>query len=145
MNVIKIIALALLGTVSLACESEKSTSSISHIKDTKTKQYAIEGKTLYEQNCSNCHQSDGTGLGRVIPPLAQADFMLEDQGRTARLIRYGIKGEITVNGVQYNQNMPANTQLTPIEIAQIMTYIYNVWGNDEGLVSASDVEKFLAD
>ncbi|WP_143961934.1 c-type cytochrome [Litoribacter populi] len=145
MKRLKLTLFVVLVVAALSCESEKSESSISHIKDTKTKQYAIEGKILYQSNCSNCHQADGTGLVKVIPPLAQADYMLEDQARTARIIRYGMTGEITVNGVEYNQNMPANPQLTPIEIAQIMTYIFNVWGNNEGLIGASSVEKFLND
>jgi cytochrome c551 len=126
-----------------ACERSADSSSLSHIKDTKTKQYAIQGKILYENYCANCHQKDGSGLGKVIPPLAGADYMLEDVGRTARVIRHGLKGEITVNGVVYNQNMPANPFLTPMEIAQIMTYVYNVWGHEKGLIHANEVEAYL--
>ena len=129
----------------LACEStdDEQSTSLSLIKDTKTMQYAIEGKILYEQYCANCHQADGTGLGRVIPPLADSDYMLEDVGRTVRVIKHGLKGEIVVNGITYNQNMPGNPQLTNMEIAQITTYIYNVWGNKSEVIDANEVANHL--
>ena len=87
---------------------------INGIDDLKTRQYAIQGQQLYLQHCSNCHQEDGTGLNRLIPPLRQADYM-----------------------------MPGNNNLTPLEIAQIGTYIYNIWGNDYGLITPEKVNEAL--
>jgi len=116
-----------------------------HITDTKVMQYAVEGKILYEKYCANCHQKDGSGLGQLIPPLNQSDYMLEDVGRTVRIIKYGQSGPIIVNGIEYNQNMPANPQLTNIEIAKISTYLYNIWGAKKGVIDALQVEKFLSE
>ncbi|KEO74423.1 c-type cytochrome [Anditalea andensis] len=130
----------------IGCDSEQGKSpSLSHIKDTKTKQYAVEGKNLYEKNCANCHQTDGSGLGRVIPPLAHSDYMKDDISRTVKIIKHGLRGEITVNGVVYNQNMPSNPHLTNMEIAQITTYIYNIWGDHTGVIDANQVADFLKD
>ncbi|WP_375582978.1 c-type cytochrome [Cyclobacterium xiamenense] len=116
---------------------------IRDIADLKTKQYAIEGQQLYQKYCSNCHQDDGSGLARLIPPLRNSDYMLSDIGRTIRLIKYGIRGEITVNGQAYNQPMPGNPGLTPLEIAQLSTYIYNVWGHDKGIISTKQVNQVI--
>lgn len=127
----------------IGCRQEES-SGLKNIKDLQTKQYAIEGRQLYLQHCSNCHQEDGSGLGRLIPPLAGADYMLEDTERTISIIRYGISGKMTVNGIEYNQPMPGNPKLNPMEIAQITTYIYNVWGNNKGMVSAEKVREALS-
>ena len=69
--------------------------------------------------------------------------MNEDIGRTARIIKYGQIGEISVNGQLYNEKMPANGQLTNMDIARIMTYIYNIWGNNEGVIDANKVEYYL--
>ncbi|MEX2594751.1 MAG: cytochrome c [Anditalea sp.] len=126
-------------------KEEKSGISIQDIKDLKTRQYAIHGKVLYDRLCANCHQQDGTGLRRLIPPLAGADYLKQDIGRTIHIIKYGLEGDITVNGVNYNQPMPPNPQLTPLEISEIATYIYNVWGHKEGLITARDVEEYFKD
>lgn len=106
-------------------------------------QYMVQGRGLYQKHCANCHKKDGSGLGRLIPPLAEADYMLNDIPRTACIIKYGMKGEIIVNGIDYNQAMPANEQLTDIEIAQITTYIANSWNNEAGYFSVKDVGVFL--
>jgi mono/diheme cytochrome c family protein len=124
-------------------KGDGSSSTIQDIKDLKTKQYAINGKAIYDQLCANCHQSNGKGLGRLIPPLAGSDYMKEDLGRTIRIIKYGLSGEITVNGISYNQPMPPNPQLTSMEIAEITTYIFNVWGLREGLITVKEVENSL--
>ena len=122
---------------------EKSASSIQGIQDLKTKQYAIHGKTLYKNLCANCHQTDGSGLGKVIPPLAGSDYMKEDIGRTIRIIKFGLEGDIMVNGITYNQPMPPNPQLTHLEISEVATYIYNVWGHREGLIPVETVREYL--
>jgi cytochrome c551 len=128
-----------------SCQPQSSgkENTLANIKDTKVLQYAIEGKILYENFCANCHQKDGSGLGKLIPPLFESDYMLEDIGRTARIIKFGQEGEIIVNGQIYNQAMPANPKLTDMEIAQIVTYLYNIWGNKEGLIDANAVGEYL--
>ncbi len=141
----KIIYSSLILLVFAACGPEKDDldKGLSDIKDSKVLQYAIEGKVLYENYCANCHQSDGTGLGKLIPPLRGSDYMLEDVGRTVSVIKYGLKGEITVNGNQYNQPMPANPNLTNMEISQIVTYLYNIWGSNEGVIDSKKVQNYL--
>lgn len=140
------LVLLLLFSVLVSCgrdKEETSRASIKDIEDLTTRQYAIHGKTIYDNLCANCHQVDGTGLGRLIPPLVDSDYMNADIGRTVRLIKYGIEGEMTVNGISYNQPMPANRQLTPPEIAQIATYIYNVWGDQKRRISSQEVREYL--
>lgn len=126
--------------------SPKSTNeenTLAQISDPEVMKFAVNGKRLYQNYCANCHQSDGKGLGKLIPPLRDADYFKASIHRTIWIIRNGQKGEITVNGQKYDQPMPANAQLTPLEIAQITTYLYNIWGMEEGVISASDVEKYL--
>lgn len=128
-----------------ACSPEKNKidRDLSDIKDAKILQYAIEGKILYENYCGNCHQKDGTGLGKLIPPLKGSDYMKDNIGRTVSIIKNGLKGEILVNGQVYNQPMPANSQLTNMEIAQITTYLYNIWGNEKGIIDAKQIDQYL--
>ena len=118
----------LLTTIACSSRGVETENNASHLSR-KELQYFTNGKKLYDAYCSNCHTAQGTGLGRLIPPLAQSDYLLEDLSRAAIIIKYGQKGSITVNGIVYNQPMPANPKLTPLEIAEIITYVTNSWGN----------------
>jgi mono/diheme cytochrome c family protein len=111
--------------------------------DPKLKQYLVEGERLYVQHCSNCHQRDGQGLRRVYPPLAGSDFLPSNLPRVVCSMKYGLQGEITVNGVMYNQAMPGVLSLTELELAEIATYLYNSWGARGGLIDARQVGPML--
>ena len=110
---------------------------------TKFTQYYNQGSVLYTKHCSNCHQQDGTGLGRVYPPLNVSDYMDENLTEVICLIRFGKEGEIVVNGKDYNQPMRGVPTLTDLEIAQIATYIYNTWEHEKGIVEVKDVTSIL--
>ncbi len=135
-----------LAIVVLAACSPKSTNDeneLAKISDPDVMKYAIAGKTLYENYCGNCHQSNGEGLGKLIPPLKNSDYFQASVHRTVWIMKNGQKGEIVVNGQKYDQPMPANPVLKPLEIAQISTYLYNIWGMNKGVISSSEVEKYL--
>ncbi|MCS5491876.1 c-type cytochrome [Algoriphagus limi] len=129
--------------VACAPKSTQEENYLSEISDPEVMKYAIHGKTLYENYCGNCHQNDGKGLGKLIPPLRDADYFRESMHRTVWIMRHGQTGEITVNGEKYDQAMPPNTALKPLDIAQITTYLYNIWGMEEGVITSSQVEEFL--
>lgn len=112
---------------------------------TRMQQYYRLGKTLYMTHCSNCHQPDGKGLGQLYPPLAKSDYLMKDPVKTVCIIKNGLEGEIIVNGKTYNQPMPAHDNLTNIEIAEIITYISNSWGNQSGLHDVNTIEKASAE
>ncbi len=112
-------------------------------RDPKFQQYFVEGEQLYLKNCSNCHQKNGTGLGRVYPPLASSDFLDKNVDAVACLIKRGRSGLMTVNGVVYNQPMPGAVSLTELEIAEITTYIYNSWGHEKGLIDVRQISQSL--
>ncbi|BDD04961.1 c-type cytochrome [Aureibacter tunicatorum] len=106
----------------------------------KLKQYMVNGQRGYEANCANCHMSDGSGLGKVIPPLKGADFLDKHLDQVICGIKYGMDGKIIVNGVEYDQPMPGSKFLSDIEIAEIVTFITNTWGNGNGIVTIEQVQ-----
>jgi mono/diheme cytochrome c family protein len=108
----------------------------------KLEQYYIGGKEIYEKNCANCHQKDGKGLQNLYPPIAGSDF-LKDKTKVILLIKNGISGEIVVNGKKYNQPMPANNQLQNLDIAEVVTYIYNEWKVEDKVTTTEEVEMIL--
>jgi cytochrome c551 len=111
----------------------------------KFNQYYVQGEKLYVKHCSNCHQADGTGLGRLYPPLNTSDYMQNNLGDVICLIRNGKTGELIVNGQQFNHAMPGVPSLSDLEIAEIATYIYNTWSHEGGIVEVKDVTAILAD
>jgi mono/diheme cytochrome c family protein len=104
---------------------------------TKSKE---RGKALYEELCVTCHLADGTGTEGVFPPLAKSDYLTKNKEGSIRAIKYGQEGEIKVNGVVYNNIMPA-PGLNDQEVADLMNYIQNSWGNKGKYVTASEVAK----
>lgn len=87
------------------------------------------GKKLYELHCQTCHMADGEGLGKLVPPLAGADYVLQGGAELACIIRYGQKGPIIVNGEEYNRPMPGFQDLPAVEVRSILLYIRSAWGN----------------
>ncbi len=102
------------------------------------------GQALFQGTCSACHQADGKGLPNVFPPLAGSDFLNADKARAIGMPLNGRTGPITVNGQTYNSVMPPMSQLNDDEIANIMTYVYNSWGNSGKQVSAAEVKALRA-
>ncbi len=143
MRVIVLPLIFVLIIVSCTPKVSSEQTNLAQISDAKVLQYAIPGKELYETYCANCHQKEGTGLGKLIPPLREADYFKASIHRSIWIMRNGKKGPIVVNGQEYNQPMPANPNLKPLEIAQIATYLYNSWGMREGVIDAPRVENYL--
>lgn len=137
------ILIFLIGISSCSPKPSGKENTLAQISDPEVMKYAVNGKRLYENHCANCHQNDGSGLGKLIPPLKNADYFKESIHRTVWIIRYGQEGPIQVNGTVFNQKMPENSSLKPLDIAQIVTYLYNIWEMEEGVISAPEVEKFL--
>ncbi|OEK02252.1 hypothetical protein BFP97_12310 [Roseivirga sp. 4D4] len=129
----------------LGCGSgEKSDNEDVHSRlDTKGLQMFSNGKQLYIKYCQNCHMENGEGLGTLIPPLKASDYLLNDISGAARTIKYGLKGPIKVNSIDYNQPMPANPDMTSLEIQELLIYISNAWGNKAELVTLDAVERSI--
>ena len=111
-------------------------------KELQFKQYWTQGRILYKKHCIGCHQNDGDGMAQLIPPLAGADY-LKNKEQVICVIRHGQQGPVTVNGIEYNGNMPASPQLRPLEVAEIATYILNAWGNKGSFVHVQEAEAVL--
>jgi mono/diheme cytochrome c family protein len=91
-------------------------------------QSIADGKEIYQDFCVQCHLDTGKGVSGVFPPLAQSDYLLNDLDLSIKGIKYGMSGPITVNGEEYNGVMQ-NQGLDDVEIADVMNYVINSWGN----------------
>ena len=97
------------------------------------------GKASYMHTCFACHQAEGQGIPGAFPPLANSDYLNADVNRAIDIILNGKTGEITVNGVAYNSVM-TRQNLSDEEVANVLTYVYNSWGNSKKKVTATMVK-----
>ncbi len=89
------------------------------------------GAQVYGSRCVSCHGPEGKG-GQGVPPLAGSEWVAGAEAgvaRQTRIVLYGVQGEITVNGLKFNANMPAWGTLRDYELASVLTYIRNSWSN----------------
>lgn len=107
-----------------------------------TKEIQIErGKGVFMQTCFVCHQMEGQGIPGQIPPLAKADYLMADKERSIRIVLQGMTGEVEVNGKKYNGVMTPLNNLSDPEIANVLTYVRNSFGNSGDAVSAGEVRR----
>lgn len=110
----------------------------------KTKEEQIKlGKALFDSNCLACHQANGQGVPNAFPPLAQSDYLNADPMRGVNAVLRGLSGKITVNGKEFNSVMPA-VALNDDQIADVVTYVINSFGNKGGQITADQVAKARA-
>ena len=102
-----------------------------------------QGKILYDKYCVNCHGENGENLAELIPPLSNSDYLVKYPEKVACLIYYGFDGEITVNGIKYNHQMPANQNFNDIDVANVINYINNNLGNKNGYMSLKSLQDAL--
>ena len=111
-----------------------------HAAPTKQAQLAA-GKSLYAANCSGCHQADGSGQRGVVPPLAGSDFLAKGPTHAIAVVLHGLRGNLKVHGRNYDSAMPPLFRLDNEEVADVLTYVYNSWGNPGGRIRAGEVAK----
>jgi nitrite reductase (NO-forming) / hydroxylamine reductase len=104
------------------------------------KQGLQAGEAAYLAHCAACHQPNGMGLPGAFPPVAGSDFLTtNDKPKVIASILQGMSGKLLVNGVEYNNVMPAMSHISDADIAHIVNYIYNSWGNPGGMIAEKDV------
>ena len=105
-----------------------------------TKEIQMEkGKGVFMQTCFVCHQINGEGIPGQIPPLSKSDFLMADKARSIRGVLQGRSGEIVVNGKKYNGIMTPLNYLTDEQIANVLTYVRNSFGNRGDAVTVDEV------
>jgi nitrite reductase (NO-forming) len=98
------------------------------------------GKKVFLSSCFACHLATGEGMPGVFPPLAASDYLKADKDRAIKVVLKGLSGPITVNGKPYNNLMPPQ-EYTDDQVADVLTYVMNSWGNDFGTVDITDVKR----
>ncbi len=104
------------------------------------------GEAVYLRVCLVCHQFSGLGLPGAFPPLAGSSNVTEaDPGKIIRVVLHGLQGPIEVKGTTFNSVMPPPMPpLTDREVADVLTYVRNEWGNQAAPVTVEAVAALRA-
>ncbi len=119
--------------------SYKTIKSLSQSK--ALKESIKRGNTVYSDFCVSCHLPNGNGVNKIYPPLANSDYLEANRYASIKGLKFGLKGKIKVNGVEYNKYMPP-MGLSAKEIADVMNYTNHNWGNAFGkIVTVEEVSE----
>ena len=105
--------------------------------------YYSNGSTVYQAHCQNCHGTKGEGFQALIPPLTDSVYLKNNKKLLACLLKTGIKGKLTINNKAFDGEMQASG-LSPLEIAQVLTYVTNSFGNKSATSTVETVNADLA-
>ncbi|MGY3212265.1 c-type cytochrome [Mucilaginibacter sp. HD30] len=117
----------------VACQSDK---------DIEFARYYSGGSAIYQSKCQNCHGSDGKGLAALIPALTNEAHLKSTSSSLACLVKYGSKSSFNAANKTFTTTMPA-TDLPSVDIAKVLTYVTNSFGNKMGTITTEQVEKDL--
>ena len=129
-------------------EQMEKRKTLSHIRtpheidDNLDKSKPVTGAQIYNIYCRSCHQKDGKGDGLRFPPLDNSEWVKGDKKRLMNIVLNGLEGAIEVKGKPYNSLMPPQSFLKDEDIAEVLTYIRQNFGNNASNVSSMEVNKF---
>jgi nitrite reductase (NO-forming) len=115
-----------------------------HVESPTVQATGATGQRVYQTYCMGCHQAEGQGIPGTFPPLANSDFLMADKGRAIETVLNGMTGALEVNGEQYHGTMPPMGHLKDEEVADVLSYIRNSWGNVGPPVTAAEVATLRA-
>ena len=98
------------------------------------------GKKVYEQNCLSCHQVDGNGVPMLNPPLVKTKWVLGNKKQLIGIVLKGFNDEIEIDGQTFSNPMPSQAHLTDQEIADVLSFVRNSFGNKASAVKVSEVK-----
>lgn len=99
-----------------------------------------EGAKIYKKYCLTCHQADGGGVPNMTPPLIQTSFVLGDKEKLINILLNGLKN-VDIDDQTYNNPMPAlGSVLKDQEIANVLTYVRNSFGNKAPGITVEEVK-----
>jgi mono/diheme cytochrome c family protein len=108
-------------------------------------QQKLPGKMIYKKYCISCHQPDGGGVPNMAPPLQQTSYVLGEKETLIKIVLNGLKN-VEINDETYNNPMPAlGSVLKDKEIADVLTYVRNSFGNKAPAITSADVTKVRSD
>lgn len=102
------------------------------------------GKVVYTKNCLSCHFADGGGVPNMNPPLVKTSYVLGDKTKLIKVVLNGFAQNVEIDGETYSNNMAPHNFLSDQEIADVLTYVRNSFGNKASAIKAAEVKAVRA-
>lgn len=142
------------GLMFVGCNQPQSSSSASEKSDSviapapvisdSLKAVLVKGQEVYTKHCVTCHQAAGDGVPNLNPPLTGTDYVVGDKTRLIKVVLNGLNENIEINGMVYSNPMPAHAFLNDQEVADVLTYVRNSFGNTAEGITKEEVEAVRA-
>jgi mono/diheme cytochrome c family protein len=98
------------------------------------------GQIVYTKFCLTCHQVDGSGVPNLNPPLIRTQWTLGSKTVLIEQVLKGSNGKIEIDGETFHNTMPPLATLTDQQIADVLTYVRNNFGNKASMVTPAEVK-----
>jgi mono/diheme cytochrome c family protein len=104
----------------------------------------MRSQEVYEEHCLVCHQASGKGVPSMVPTLVESDWVAGDEERLIRAVLEGLEGPIEVKGKTFRGVMSAQPDLSDDDVAAVLTYVRQGFGNDSPVVTPERVAEVRA-
>lgn len=150
--VYKQIPLALICLIVVACNGKSDNGQQKNNRDTVEKtaeapvltKEMLAGQKVYEEHCLTCHQSNGGGVPNLNPPLKGTEYVLGEKNRLISIVLKGSNEGLEIDGETFDNAMPPHNFLSDDEVAQVLSYVRNSFGNEADTVTTEEVKTVRA-
>lgn len=101
------------------------------------------GASTYQSHCASCHGLKGEGIGKLVPPLANTDWLEANHHQIPCIIQNGIKDSILINGIWYKEEMLPHNDLNAIQIANVTNYIIKTFTEQKKFYLEKEIEDII--
>ncbi|MBY0346915.1 MAG: c-type cytochrome [Hydrotalea flava] len=108
-------------------------------QNTSNKASMQRGEKVYNKVCLPCHMADGGGVPNMNPPLIQTSYVLGDKTKLISIVLHGMTDRVAIDGDYYSNNMAPHNDLTDQQIADVLTFVRNNFGNKASAITPSEV------
>lgn len=139
-----LILLMVLFTAGLQAQTKRKSKGSAKPAAASLKTSMDAGQKVFTQFCVSCHQADGLGVPRMNPPLVKTTYVLGDKTKLIKIILNGFSEDVEINGETYSNTMASHDFLKDQEIADVLTFVRNSFGNKAPAITMAQVKAVRA-
>jgi mono/diheme cytochrome c family protein len=140
----RIVFLTVLLPLFSVAQTKKKTAGKAVSASSNLQQSVSRGEAVYKTYCLACHQTDGSGVPNMNPPLIQNDWVLGPKPRLIEQVLQGSQGKVEIDGETFHNSMPPLGHLTDQQIADVITYVRRSFGNNASAATPAEVKGLRA-